>query len=212
LSGNDLSLLEGSIALTLLNVYSTLLLKTRLSSVVFDPVKLNPHKLPFDVQAIDTIVITHEHADHFDKELVLEMRRRSKAQILTTPFVAQKLGGERVRGLGVGESVKIKDLTFYTESCVHPANQPLAFIIKTDIVTIYYPVDSEPFAAMKEIKSRYEPDIMICIEASKGDLLEIAEMVKPKIVISYFATGFADIGIPGVEMKMLRQFETFRYP
>lgn len=214
MSGKDLLVSEGSIALTLLNVYSSLMLKTRLSTVVFDPVKLNLDNPPFDAQGIDAIIITHEHADHFDKELALEMLRRSGAPIITTPFVAQKLEGvgEKVRGLRVGESVKIKDMTFYAECCLHPANQPLSFIIKTNGVTIYHPADSKPFPKMKEIQNKYEPDIVLYMGTSKEGLIEITEMVRPNIVVSYFAPRFADLKIPGVELKMVRQFETFRYP
>ena len=214
MSGKDLLVSEGSIALTLLNVYSSLMLKTRLSTVVFDPVKLNLDNPPFDAQGIDAIIITHEHADHFDKELALEMLRRSGAPIITTPFVAQKLEGvgEKVRGLRVGESVKIKDMTFYAECCLHPANQPLSIVIKTEAVTVYHPSDSQPFTGMEEIAHKYNPDILLYMATSKRGLRMIAEKLKPKVVVSYFAPRFAEVDIPGIELKMLKQFEVYKYP
>lgn len=202
---------ERNIALTLLNVYSSLVLKTHLATFVFDPVKLNLDSSPFDASMIDAIVITHEHADHFDKGLVLEMQARSGAQILTTPYVARKLGG-KTGGLGAGESVKIKDMTFYTERCVHPANEPLAFVMKTGGVTIYHPSDSEAFPEMKEIKRNYNPDILLYLGTTKKELVGITELVRPKIVVSYFASRFADLKVPGVQLKMVNQFETFIYP
>ncbi|MBM4433422.1 MAG: hypothetical protein FJ025_05420 [Chloroflexi bacterium] len=202
---------EGSIALTLLNVYSSLVLKTHFANFVFDPVKLNLDSSPFDASTIDAIVITHEHADHFDKGLVLEMQGRSGAQILTTPYVARKLGG-KTEGLGAGESVKIKDMTFYAERCVHPANQPLAFVMKTRGVTIYHPSDSEAFPEMEEIKNRYQPDILLYLGTTKKELVDITELVRPKIVVSYFAPRFADLKVPGVQLKMLKPFGTFVYP
>jgi len=205
---------RGSIALIFFNVYSSLLLKSCLTTVVFDPVKLDLDKHNFGAKGVDVIVITHEHADHLEEKLALEMQRRSRAAIMTTPFVAGKLervGGE-AKGLRVGDSVKIKDMTFYAEHCVHPANQPLSFIIKTGAITIYHPDDSEPFSGMKEIQSKYGPDMMLYAGTSKKELIEITEMVRPQTVVSCFDAGFADLKIPGVELRIVRQFETFRYP
>lgn len=214
MSYKDLSVSQGSIALMLLNVYSSLMLKTPLATVAFDPVKLSLDKHDFDAQSIDAIIITHEHSDHFDKKLALEMQRGSNATIITTPFVAQKLEGvgEGVKGLRVGESVMIKDMTFYAEYCEHPANQPLSFIIKTNAVTIYHPSDSSPFPEMEEIGNKYEPDIVLYTGTSKEGLVKITEMVRPNIVVSYFDRRFADLKIPCAELKMLKQFEIFRYP
>ena len=77
---------KGSVALMLFNVYSSLMLKTCLSTIIFDPVKLNLDKHDFDAQGIDAIIITHEHVDHFEGELALEMQGRSGAPIITTPL------------------------------------------------------------------------------------------------------------------------------
>jgi len=195
----------------LLNVYSSLVLKTHLATFAIDPVKLNLDSSPFDASAIDAIVITHEHADHFEKGLCMEMQGRSGAQVLTTSYGAGKLGG-KTGGLEAGESVKIKDMTFYAERCVHPANEPLAFVMKTGGATIYHPSDSEAFPEMEEVKSKYEPDILLYLGTTKKDLVDITELVEPKIVVSYFATRFADLKVPGVQLKMVQQLETFVYP
>ena len=205
---------QGSLALVLLNVYSSLILKTHLFTVIFDPVKLSLDKQHFDSQDIDAIIITHEHADHFDQKLVLEIERRSQATIITTPFLAQKLEGEgvKVKGLRVGESAAVKDVTFYAEYCEHAANEPLSFIIKTDAATIYHPDDSSPFPGMAEIRNRYGPEIVLYMSTSKEGLIKITEMVKPNIVVSYFDPRFADLKIPGTELRMINQFEIFRYP
>jgi len=201
LSFKDISVSQGSIALMLCNVYSSVMLKTRLLTAIFDPVKLNLDKGSFfDVQGIDVIIITHEHYDHFDKKLVMEMQRRSSAAVITTPFVAE------------GESVTIKDVTFHAEHCEHFANEPLSFIIETDAVSIYHPSDSGPFPGMEEIKSNYEPGMMLYMHTSKEELRKIAELIKPSIVVSYFDPRFANLEIPGAELKMVKQFEIFRYP
>lgn len=214
MGGKDRFVSEGNITIMLLNVYSSLVLKTRLSTVVFDPVKMNLDKHTFDAQGVDAIIITHEHADHFDEKLALEMQGRSGAPIITTPFLAQKLTRVRgkAQGLRVGELVKIKDIILCAEHCVHPAHQPISFIVRTDAVTLYHPADSKPFPGMKEIQDKYEPDVMLYMGTSKEGLRRIAEMVRPNIVVSYFAPRFADLEIPGVALKMVKQFEAFTYP
>ena len=214
MSNKDLSVFPGSLALVLLNVYSSLILKTHLFTAIFDPVKLRLDKQPFDSPDIDVIIITHEHADHFDQKLVLEIERRSQAIIITTPFLAQKLEGEgvKVKGLRVGESVTVKGVTFYAEHCEHAANEPLSFIIKTDAATIYHPGDSDPFPEMETIRKRYQPEIVLYLGTSKKGLAKIAKMVKPNITVTYLDARFADLEIPGTELRMIDHFQIFRYP
>jgi L-ascorbate metabolism protein UlaG (beta-lactamase superfamily) len=77
------------ISLSMLNVYSTVLMKINSLVILFDPLEINPEKY----DDIDLIVITHEHADHFDKKLVTGIHNRTNAVILTTPFVAGQLTG-----------------------------------------------------------------------------------------------------------------------
>ncbi len=210
---NRCSATAGSISLTLLNVYSSLVLKTHTATVIFDPVKLNLDKLDSGLQGFDVIIITHEHADHFDEKVALEMQKRSGAPILTTPFVArrvERLGG-KAQGLKPGESVSIRDVAFYAEDCVHPANQPLSFIIQTEAITIFHPADSQPFPGMKEIGIKYEPDLMLYMGASKEDLMGIIEMVRPKVVVTHFVHRFTELKVSGIELQMLKRLETFRY-
>jgi len=190
------------------------MLKTSLVNAIFDPVKLNLDKHHFETQNIDAIIITHEHSDHFDQKLVLEIERRSQATIITTPFLAKKLEGEgrKVKGLRVGESVTVKDVTFYAEQCEHAANEPLTFIVKTDAATIYHPDDSDPFPGMEAIGNSCRPEIVLYMGTSQKGLIKITEMVKPSIVVSYFDPRFAGLKLPGAELRMIRQFQIFRYP
>lgn len=204
---------KSSIALTLLNVYSSLVLKTRSSTIILDPVKLDLNKLDF-LQTVDVIIITHEHVDHFDEKLIAAIEKRSRALIFTTPFVARRLEqvGVKAQGLKLGESFNIKDVTFYAEDCLHPANQPLSFVIKTGAVTIFYPADSQPFPGMKEIGIRYAPDLLLYLGAAREDLVGIAELISPKTAVTHFINRFTDLDISGVKLQMLKRLETITYP
>lgn len=185
--------------------------------MIFDPVKISLE----DYIEADAIVITHEHLDHFDRELVRKLQKKTDALILTTPFVAQRLPGEDTRALEVGESFVIKDVRLYAERCEHPANQPLAFIISTENgITIYHPSDSEPFPEMTGIGERYKPDILVYFGTSLEKATQIARLVKPQVVVSYYADirsqlEFAErlrIELPEANMKTIKRFEIYQYP
>lgn len=203
---------EGCIALTLLNVYSSLILRAGGAVLLFDPVKLNRGKL--DLSDTDVMVITHEHLDHLDEELALEIQRLSGAPILTTGFVArriERLGG-KAQGFGCGESIELKGFKIHTEDCVHPANEPLSFIVQTQNLTIFHPADSVAFPGMEQIGTRYHPDIMLYFSTSKDDLISITDLVKPRLVVTYHSSRFADLHFSDTRIKLLRQRETFIYP
>ena len=109
----DLKVATGKIALVWFNSYSGIIIKTPLTTLIFDPVKI---ELEEHIQA-DAIVVTHEHLDHFDPELVRKLQRKTGALILTPPFVAQILRKEETKALEVGDSLFLKDvyhLFFFT--------------------------------------------------------------------------------------------------
>ena len=85
----DLQIQAGTIALTWFNSYSGIIIRSPRATIMFDPRGIGLEK---HTQA-DAIVITHEHSDHFDPELVRELQKRTNASILTTPFVAERLSG-----------------------------------------------------------------------------------------------------------------------
>ena len=213
MSDKDLSVPRGSLALVLFNVYSSLMLKTPHLTALFDPVKLSLDKPHLAVPEVDAIIITHEHADHLDENLALEIERISQATIITTPFIAGRLEkkARRVHGLRAGDSVTVKGVTFYAEHCQHAANEPLAFIIKTEATTIYHPGDSAPFPEMATVGSRYQPEILLYLGTSKKNLIEIAEMVRPKIIVTYHDPRFATLKLPNTELRPIDQFQVFRY-
>ena len=105
--------------------------------------------------------------------------------------------------------VRIKDVTLYAEHCVHPANQPLSFIIETGAVAVYYPVDSEPFGGMRDLGTKYKPQIVLYMGTAKARLLRIVEMLKPEVVVSHFVTGFAEGEMTNVELKIVHPLESF---
>ena len=213
----DLKVSSGKIALQWFNSYSGIIIKTPESTLIFDPVKI---KLEEFIQA-DVIVITHEHFDHFDPELVRELQKKTNATVLTTPYVAQRLRGEKTSALKVGDSFAFKDVELHAERCDHPANQPLSFVISTACrVTVYHPSDSDPFPEMVELERKYKPNILLYLEVSSENAAQIAKLVKPQVAVSFDTDmesrrKFIEAmkrEAPETQAKLIKRFEIYQYP
>jgi L-ascorbate metabolism protein UlaG (beta-lactamase superfamily) len=221
-----LAVAKGEIACMLLNTYSSIIIKTNLLTTLFDPVGIEQSKCK-DID-VDVIVVTHEHVDHFNEELVRKLQRQNNAFVLATPFIASRLRAstslnteaedkekEMIKGMKVGDSFGINDTIFFAEYSAHPAIQPLSFVIKTESATIYHPDDSKAFAGMTAMRNRYMPDLMLYTGTSVGNMVEIAEKIGPKMVISYADPRFEDIKIkqriPHTATKTIKQLQVFLY-
>ena len=207
----------GKLAITWLNSYSGVIIKTPEAILIFDPVKVSLEEC---VQA-NAIVITHEHLDHFAPKLARELQQKTRAPILTTPFIATNLLNESVRAMRVGDSVVIKDTELYALRCDHPANDPLSFIVSTESgITIYHSSDGEAFPEMIEIAETYKPDILLCVGASQVNAAQIARLVNPKVAISFYTDSGSEKSFievmrreaPETQVKIIRRFEIYQYP
>lgn len=213
----NLRVSSGKIALVWFNSYSGIIVKTPITTLIFDPVKI---ELEEHIQA-DAIVITHEHSDHFDPELVRELQKKTNATVLTTPFVAQRLPGEKIKALKVNDSFVLKDVELHAERCDHPANQPLSFIMSTNYgITVYHPSDSDSFPEMVELEKKYKPNILLYLGTSLGNAAQIARLVRPQTVVSCYTDMESErklieamkIRAPETQVKMLKRFEVYQYP
>ncbi|MBA7495551.1 hypothetical protein ES702_06138 [subsurface metagenome] len=213
----DFQVSPGKIALVWFNSYSGIIIKTPISTLIFDPVRI---KLEECIQA-DVIAITHEHFDHFDPELVRGLQKKTNAPVLTSPFVAQRLPSDKVKSLRVGDSFRIKDVKLHAEYCDHPANQPLSFVISTESgITIYHPNDSNPFGGMAKLRERFKPDILLYFGTSLEKASQIARLVRPQVILSYYTdmesrrrfTDKVEREVPGTNATIIKRFEIYQYP
>lgn len=213
----DLEIPPGKVAVGWFNSYSGIIVKTSKATLIFDPVKIS---LDECIQA-EAIVITHEHLDHFDPELVARLQRKTQAQVLTTPFVARHLTCGRVNALRVNDHIAVGDVELHAHASLHPANQPLSFLISTESgIAIYHSDDSEPFPEMRELGEKYKPQILLFSGTSLEDGVQIAKLIEPKVVVSYYtseelAKRFEQEirkELPQSETKIIKRFEIYQYP
>ena len=223
---SETSVFKGTVALAWVNRYSGIFVRTSSNTILFDPVDVRVN----DVKEADAIVVTHEHPDHFDPELVSALYRSIGATIITSPFVADEIRNvpsHKVRALRAGESIVVGASELYAERSDHPRNQPLTFVVTTkDGVAIYHSSDSRPFSNMSRIGEKYRPAIALCTVgigpgASPSSGAQTAKLVRPKVAIPYHTdqkralSEFVEIlkrEEPTVKTKVLERFEVYRYP
>jgi len=194
------------ILISIRNVYATVVVKISSLTVLFDPIEIDPD----DYTDVDVVLVTHEHMDHFDKTLVKQIHDRAGSLVITSPFVANRLEGlKRVVRLSVGNSYGIKDINIFAEYCEHVANNPLTFIMKTDHYSVFHSSDSDYCHEMQLIREEYKPNILIYTRSSIEELREIANAIKPQIIVRCKYPLLRDMEIPGIEIKAIKPCEWF---
>ncbi|RJQ25605.1 MAG: MBL fold metallo-hydrolase [Peptococcaceae bacterium] len=197
------------LSLSMLNVYSTVLMKIGSLVILFDPLEIDPEKY----DDVDLIVITHEHVDHFDKKLVTGIYNRTKATVLTTPFVARQLSGlADVVSLKPGDFHTKKNVNIFAEHSNHTANDPLTFVIKTEKLAVFHPNDSDYFPGLEVFKEKYKVNVLTYSGASEYVLRRISSAVRPEVVVFYAYPMLQEFTVPDIKVKALKQFEWFHYP
>lgn len=175
-------LYKGEVAISWLDSYSSIVMRATSSSVIFDPVtethlKRNTILLP------DAIIITHEHSDHFNPYL-LKYYNNESVPVYANSYIASELSKD-IKVVNIGDILPFKSLNVVVERSKHPGKDPFAFIITVpNGPTIYHPSDSDPYPEMDQLENIYKPDIMIYSGTSAKIARNIAQLVKPRLIIS----------------------------
>lgn len=211
----DTSVSDGETALAWLNSHSSILLMTSGATLVIDPVNV---ALPVQVRP-DAVVVTHSHIDHFDRALLDRWQEDLDVPVLTSAFVAARMS-ERPKVLRVGDRASIGDMELLAERCVHHATEPLSLVISgPNTPTIFHPADSDPFAEMAKLRNDHEPQVMLFTGPSIGKALEIAKLIRPRVLVSCGCddgweedfTRQAKDEVPQTEVRFVKPLEVFRF-
>ena len=139
-----------------------------------------------------------------------------------------------------GDKLKIGDVTVTALRCDHPAVEPLAFLVETDEgITVYLPGDTTPYPEMDALvddgplpRSRslrendgsdaeMRVDILLWMGTALEDGARIAQLVRPKIFLTYSikppAAGSRAKDIltryaPDLPFQALDRHQVFLYP
>jgi len=218
------SLSRGQIAVTWFNKYSGILLKSPHIGVVVDPVEVDESILT----EVDAILITHEHYDHLDEGIVIDLQSKINCQVICDKASYDRLSAaipsNKLSSASIEDEFQIKDAIVRAEKSSHPAEAPLTYLITSeDGVTLYHTSDSLPFKEMADIGKKHDVDVCLCTigiapKATPKTGAEIAALIKPKLAVPYhgegqreFVTALGKIA-PKIKPRVIRQGEVLVYP
>jgi L-ascorbate metabolism protein UlaG (beta-lactamase superfamily) len=175
-----------------LNNYAGVLLKMPTKRLLIDPTDVKAKKF----SALDAILITHEHYDHFDQRLLLDIQAATNCTIIADQTSAQKLKmllpPKKLVSASVGDKFRIGEVIIKTYKCNHTsAATPVTYLITSeDGVNVWHTADSSPYPEMAQIGKETEIDVIFCsvgiaqgVSAESGS--EIAWLTKPKVAVPY---------------------------
>lgn len=182
---------KNSILFVWLNNYAGILLKTPTKTFVIDPVDVKAKNL----LNIDAILITHEHYDHLDPPLIVEIQKATGCTVIADAASTKKLKlalpNDKLQEIKPGMEIKIGEVSIKAEKSNHPAQTPVTYIITSeDNVKVYHTADSLPFPELAKLAQKENFDVVFCTVgiapgASPQKGFEIAWLTKPQIAVPY---------------------------
>jgi L-ascorbate metabolism protein UlaG (beta-lactamase superfamily) len=188
---------KNSIFFVWLNNYAGVLLKTPSKTLLIDPVEIKARSFP----QVDAILITHEHYDHLDQRLIVEIQKTTNCPVITdaasTKSLQNNIPTDKLSQFQVGDSTKIGDVSIKAEKCRHPATAPITFIVTSeDGVKVFHTADSLPYPEMAALGQKEQLDVVFCTVgiaqgASPESGSEISWLTKPKVAVPYHTNSLA---------------------
>jgi L-ascorbate metabolism protein UlaG (beta-lactamase superfamily) len=133
-----------------------------------------------DLENISLILLSHEHFDHFDKELVKRLAEKNNACVVGHESVLQQIGLQKrlTHSIATGEKVSLRGVNVKAVTAHHPqAFYPLGFVIEGDGKTVYHAGDTDLIDEFNEIKTNvallpiggtYTMDVVDAVRATKS--------------------------------------------
>lgn len=134
--------------------------------IIIDPffsntVTGNPRKVPSSgsvtkVAKADFVLITHEHTDHFEKDTVQEIVRRTGSMLVAPRNVLAQVNVPENRKVDVrvGDKFDLYGVSIEVTPAIHPQSEyPVGYVIGSGGKRIYHAGDTYEFAKMVDIKT-----------------------------------------------------------
>ncbi len=195
------------------NEYSGLRVVYKDMAIVFDPYQV----LPLKLVPLNYLLISHEHFDHFDLTLDIELSKYAQmilADLESGSRLRKYVQKDRLKIMKPGDVYKDKSISVTALRSAHPAVNPLTYFVEYfGGPKIFYASDSLPLIEFSSIAG-YGVDIAfvpigIAPGASPRTGSEIVQTVKPKITIPVHGTRFEEFNSlvkarsPNVSVKIL---------
>ncbi len=182
---------KNSVLFVWLNNYAGVLLKTLTKTLLIDPADVKAKSLP----KIDAILVTHEHYDHLDQQLIADIQKTNNCAVIADKTSAEKLKQlippTKLTPTTVGDKIKIGEVIVKVQKCRHQAATPVTYIITSeDNLKVWHTADTLPYPEMAQIGKAEQLDVVFCtVGIAQGTSpetgSEIAWLTKPKIAVPY---------------------------
>ncbi len=104
----------------------------------------------------DFVLITHEHQDHFEKETVQDIVKRTGAVVVAPRTVLSQLNiaDNRKVDVRVGDKFNLYGVDIQVTPAVHPQSEyPVGYVVSAGGKSIYHAGDTYEFAKMIDIRA-----------------------------------------------------------
>ncbi len=104
----------------------------------------------------DFVLVTHEHPDHFEKETVQEIVRRTGAMVVAPRTVLSQVNVPENRKVDVraGDKFNLYGVDIEVTQAVHPQSEyPVGYVVSSGGKRVYHAGDTYEFAKMIDIKA-----------------------------------------------------------
>lgn len=181
---------------------------------------------PEDWPSLEGIIITHEHFDHADLEVIKFLTERDRCSVYTTSTFAQQLVavGVTATGMQPNETVDIGAFTIRSISQQHgalsggrPIPENIGFIVDE---TFYTPGDSIPVPEMPKA-----PVLLVPVAGPEMNFVTAKMMIEasqPQLAVAMHYSNTANFPLnmdelkalrfPGTEFLVLEYEQSFTWP
>lgn len=198
-------------------VHASILIEYDGLAIYVDPVRRLGERV-IDYSALpkaDVVFVTHEHGDHFDKEVLEGM---SDAKLYTNGRCAGMLGRGIVMANGdaanVRDDIRAEAVPAYNitegHTNFHPKGRDNGYVLTLGGMRIYIAGDTEDIPEMVEIKD-IDVAFLPCNQPytmTPGQLVHAAKLISPKVVFPYHYSSTDVSGIAaelsGIDVRIRR--------
>jgi L-ascorbate metabolism protein UlaG (beta-lactamase superfamily) len=175
---------------------SGILLKNREKMVLIDPANMITGGAVQRLQRLDVLLITHEHYDHFSASAVISIQSQTGAVVVVNPGsfgpLSASLPSSKLVRMTSGNTRVLSGINITAIASIHPADQPLTYILTFSDFSAFHGSDSGFNPALSAYKGKAKLAMVPTGDgsptASPGDALQMVKALEPSDVIPMHGT------------------------